>query len=377
MGEYIRPDKVSNIVDNLRNAHDRLETVISSIKAEQYIKNAQKLQNFLQQVKAYKITSLAGAEDIALIYDSLETLQKQKGSRFTNLINNLFERQSKQYKGENEIFESELALVIEAVALSIAKDKDFIIRQDFHITQGNAKATIQAMPEQMCEHVRKKIAQVSHKKISKALSAKELLAEKDQKIDIDSNELSTITIQANANKSLQEIFNILKEATITAKNYSSMSVNGFVKGVGLIKTNNGRTTLHLGNTNLYKSLYGPLQYIGYHNGEHKDIEQLIYSGLTVLSSASYSVETQKQVSTHFFHLRFTYELMGTGLINQQKQSKIAEYLIYNDPSRGGDTIWVQSTRALVLLMIDKNKTYTTAQALGDITLLKQIMENKA
>lgn len=135
------------------------------------------------------------------------------------------------------------------------------------------------------------------------------------KVDISSFSGS---IYANINPKWEQFINIFKGAKFTVKNYSS---------------GNGYEMIHLGNTDISKSLIGSLSNLGY---KEKEAVHIYYHAIS-------KAESQGE---HIFHLRFAYELTGGGLKDKKNKDILeADFFIYNDPA--SNNIWVRSTKEMI------------------------------
>ena len=112
---------------------------------------------------------------------------------------------------------------------------------------------------------------------------------------------------------------------------------------------------------LYKSITGVISEVYRSVNTQRDI---FFRGLSILngSDRTYSA-TPEEVNIHFSHMRFNYELRGTGLLDSSGNSSIAKYIIYNDPN--GDAVYVRDTASLILEEMNKNKQ---SNLFGGITL---------
>lgn len=116
-----------------------------------------------------------------------------------------------------------------------------------------------------------------------------------------------------------------KGARFTVKNYSSYSKY---------------ESIHLGHTDITKTLLSSLQDIGYNQKEALHIFE-----------HSLAYKDDAKISEHLLHLRFAYELTGGGLRDESgKKINSADFFIYNDPS--SNNIFVRSTKEMVANAMD-------------------------
>ena len=144
---------------------------------------------------------------------------------------------------------------------------------------------------------------------------------------------------------LKKYYNLLSNATFTAKNYASESTS-YNKHFGTFQRDLDADfpNLHLGNSDPYKAIFSSLQFLGYPSVIIKSAFFAAYWSLR------YKNEFSDDIGTHIWHLRFAYELTGRGSfysdINFSLLNNIgAKFLIYNDPA--SDFISVVSTNKLV------------------------------
>jgi hypothetical protein len=107
----------------------------------------------------------------------------------------------------------------------------------------------------------------------------------------------------------------------------------------------------LGNTNPFKAMYGALTDLGY----DADSAVHIYSHSKMSYKKNANIISR---NNDIFHLRFMYELTGSGLIDTEtlvdaetrKPLGSVDFLIYNDPS--SDKIFVKSTKEMIAEILD-------------------------
>lgn len=191
------------------------------------------------------------------------------------------------------------------------------------------------------------------------------LAEKEQKrlstqvqgatgkVDI-SGKAVTLNYSKQLPSNVERLMELMKDATFSAKNYTSFNSFDIHN-----KKDLSEIGLHLGNTNLYKAVTGALSELqmGY-----KQQTRFFFRGInTILNNTnSYGSITAQ----HFAHLRFVYELRGSGLLDENGLVMPVKYLIYNDPN--SDAIYVKDTASIILEALDSATRQNNL--LGDITL---------
>ena len=192
------------------------------------------------------------------------------------------------------------------------------------------------------------------------------------KIDVAGPNITmTMDIQFDSPE-LEKYYNLLKDATFTAKNYKSESkawnkhFGSFVRDLETDIPN-----IHLGNSDPYKAVFSSLQFLGYPT---EVIKSAFYAAYWRLK---YKNIESDDIGSHIWHLRFAYELTGRGshytdIAFSALDIIGARFLIYNDPS--SDFISVTSTAELIkeVLLDGQSKE----NPFGDsITIAKSHLKN--
>lgn len=98
----------------------------------------------------------------------------------------------------------------------------------------------------------------------------------------------------------------------------------------------------LGRSHFYRAFSGPLLDLGY---DIRTTNSAIFAGQNV-------VDRKENVAQHFFHLRYIYELTGSGIIyTDGGYLGEVKYLIYNDPAT--DNIYVKSAAEILEEVLSK------------------------
>lgn len=219
---------------------------------------------------------------------------------------------SRNLWGADDVFEAELRTFLNAAAKqAIPKGK---IKQSAELV-GNLSGNIS---KGLMQGVEKFLKQ----KISQEVSGNELIS----KPEFRSGKVDVISfngiISSQINPQWREFIKAFQGAKFTVKNYSSK---------------NGNEIIHLGNTNITKSLLGSLKNIV---GKDKEAIHIFYHSL------AYGEKGNQIVGQHILHLRFIYELTGGGLYDKSgKRIDEADFFIYNDPN--SDNIYVRSTKEMI------------------------------
>lgn len=141
-----------------------------------------------------------------------------------------------------------------------------------------------------------------------------------------------INISGEETSQVLKIYNLLKGATFSLKNYDSnirqYAKDWWTKG------------LKLGGASFARSIGASLSSLGY---KPDDIFNL-------LKSNQEKYQTDKNIQNHFDHLAFIYELTGGGMRLKDNKLEYAKFFIFNDPS---GKLYVRSSRELLKRMFDE------------------------
>ena len=152
---------------------------------------------------------------------------------------------------------------------------------------------------------------------------------------------------------LEKIMILLNNATFSAKNYSS--INSKAEALNEIYP-----TLKIGKSNPYRAYAGAL-------------ESLKYNYITIVSSFISANKEREKTAQHIYHLRFIYELAGTGITNSNgNYEKEVKYLVYNDPT--GSNIYVESVAKIISEIL--NLQTPIEDPFKGITIKKQYFKNQ-
>lgn len=145
-----------------------------------------------------------------------------------------------------------------------------------------------------------------------------------QKTDVQGQK---VIINGAPSAELLRIYNLLKDATFTAKNYLDIFNNSFYS-----------KSLKLGSSNIFRSFYSVLS----------DLNYPMPTIISALQSSYYTWEKRPIIALRLNQIKFVYELIGAGQI-----AKLPKYLIYNVPNSG--QIYVESTAKIIqdFLMSDR------------------------
>lgn len=317
--------------------HSKLTTSISN-GMETEKNNAAKLQKFFQEIKMYAqkdpktLSTLAKqSAEISMIKNILDTIQLRSKYRL-NMSNFLRKRGGAR-------FENETNRILDAVFYSVANlEKSFLPENGGLLDFRTGKKTGNVFAGEISKGFLKALAQ--HDQIQITDPYDHLMENKQIKMDIDasSNPFLKIIVREDASPRLIEIYNLLKDATFSNKNYDSYEM--IDKEIFRPRQNNTfLDDLHMGNTVMTKAVYGPLRYLGF------GTEESIKLAFKIANSKTGDNEYE-----HGYHLKSFYEITGAGL-KSAGQYKLVKYILFNDPHGG---IYVKSAREMALKLINAN-----------------------
>ena len=316
--------------------HRKMDAKYSK-KNEDLKMNAKKLEEFFQELKlAARNGNSKDFVNSAILNQILEGIQSH--SRGNAKIENLFRGRSNSYL-QGKRFEDELTKVILTVMENVAADPSKIQRKEISIGTrvGSPLNDISKMVDDMETEVVKGVGEGVLEKIrhNDAATLQEFYS-KDVQGKIDARGYR-IDVRANANPQMLEIYELLKDATFSAKSYSSLTWDSILKE-NVLSTN---ASITLGKSHYYRAFSGPLLDLGY---DILTTNSAIFAGQNMIGK-------KENVAQHFFHLRYIYELTGSGIIytNGGYLGEV-KYLIFNDPA--SDSIYVKSAAELLEDILD-------------------------
>lgn len=343
MALYDRNEDFSVILNNVHNA------MMAKMKRNTSKKEALELQSILSIIKKTakdfnKVeNSVIGNEMEQEFYDLIQTaymFQSQyHNSNFqpTSLFRRADARGKRvaKVKEADSIFEEDLAAIL--AAGEYLGGNTSITMQSF-LVGGQASGTrstksykginLTSIADETAEQLIQKLAEKENRKASTQIG------DATGKIDI-SGKAITLKYTKELPFHVERLMMLMKDATFSAKNYNSKTWSEDSK------KELSALGLHLGHTNLYKAVTGALSEVQL---GHKQQAAMFFRGMTTILYNSHGYE--ELARTHFSHLRFIYELRGSGLLDENGLVSSVKYLIYNDPS--SDAIFVKDTASIIL-----------------------------
>ena len=309
----------------LKEIHEKMyEEFVNNIKVREEIKKANALQTFFQNLKNdfSKPSNLRSSINNQIISSIL--------SKNPQLNPSLFFHHSG--RGGGFTFEKEIARVIQAVTNEVAQSSVVKIKD---LTIGQTSSSVQGLLEEhllepLTQSILKQVGTKTQKYIQDDLgqSSKQLyLAEVDGKIDVKGYDLN---INITESTELTDIYELLKDATFSAKSRSSLNRYG---------EEILNKYISLGKTNSYRALHSTLSYLGF---DHQNVNDFLSKSFNAIKKGT---KNSQEIISHLYHLQYGYELSGAGINYKGQNLGIAKYIIYNDPT--SDKIYVKSTREII------------------------------
>ena len=333
--------------------NDIHQQVRQKMKRENEKQQATQMESILRQIKhtislmrsdtSSSVVNIVNNELVELIN---QTFSQQKASHTTlssaTALFNRSHREVKSINGYDDIFEEQLNFLLKAAANMKG------INVNIPLGSGQDRATSAAL-NSLSKDVEQQIL-----KVTKEAAQNMQISIKQQERIVGESIISTsgkvdlktpyFNVYGDVNNIINRLLRVFSGKTFTLKNYASYTSK--LRSLDQID-------IHLGNTNLYKAVTGGLSEILLDSQAQNTI---YFRGMQILSGKSQDPDTAsaETINAHFAHLRFMYELRGSGLFTNGKSAQ-AEYIIWNDPS--SQNIVVRSTRDIVARYIDN---YTNA-----------------
>lgn len=350
--------KTQDFSQILQEIHDKMKDKINKRKndkkaeeIEKFLKEIKKTVKILSENKTKKLTIEKGI-DQELVNLIQQTLDMRLGKDTDITSTKLFGNRSKEIQAFNadDIFEEELSFLIKAAT----KMKKINLTSEILI--GGKSGSTQAMNTQFIKKFQEEIggsiiditndALKEQAKKYNSLKNKQIkkISARAIKSDIAIPKLE-ITGSLNKGDKIDKFLKLISGESFTLKNYQS-----YKEDTNTFKTLS-RIDIHLGNTNPYKAITGTLSEI-YKNVKAQ--QRIYYRGMIILAGKDKNEKTAtpEKVDAHFSHLKFIYELQGTGLIDKKSGKNIkAKYIIWNDPDT--ERVIVRSTDTIIKMYWQK------------------------
>lgn len=355
----------------LNDAHQR---IYSQLKLKETADKdriiAQQIQLFLQALKGKQdivatnpIDELLISQAQELLAPSLQILNAGRTSvtQGTKIFQTLFGHRHGRFNkegtllsgtatsfGGDDIFEEEFAAVLAAIegasTGSSSSVTSFLVGNEtanVNLDKTVLSPIIQDMMSQYANRLGRRISETKENPYYSGPTAK------SQKVDVKG---FSMNIYATVNPEWDTLFSLFQGRTFSLKNYASY-------------TKQEHANIQLGNTDYFKAIYGTLSEVGY---SQNAIEEIFYHGIGSLLSGKSS--NKGIVSTHFYHMRLIYELIGVGLYVDGEKLDGVDFLIYNDPDT--KNIYVRSTADILYELLESQNKLGRMSAFGAIQLEK-------
>ena len=342
-----------NTSEVYRDIHTKMkDKYINNLNIDTEIKNAQFLEQFLFNLKnidkntSHPIEALANLNYLELAEQA--TMRMPNARAASKLFRRTHDRNQKLLDGADDIFEQELNAVIQAFE-NVSLKNDILVKPSMSNTLvGQQTANI--IIETSLTAAQKAMIAGANKSKNENYTGP---VARSGKIDLQ-GAYAEIDISVQVKPEFQEFARLLQDATISAKNYSSQYWD---KGQQQ-KVDKDIISLHLGASDVFKAFVGGMSSLGYPTAV---IIKAFFAGYV-----NYTKYSNKDIGHHIYHMRFLYELRGSGLYDKEGNNlKEVKYLIWNDPAT--DNIKVFSTAAIIQSLL-QGKIQTSENPFGGIYL---------
>lgn len=311
---------------------------------------AKQIENVLVEIKRTAIELKQGKQNSAVLKTVKDEIVQLIQTTFNKQITahtalkepfNLFQRQHQRVQAvkADDIFEEQLGYLIEAAASmrQINVDIDLILGGQDIATTATINNLTKQMESQIISITNKAIQNQAKNINQKNPKLVRTIQAKAGKVDIRT---AVLEVEGKTDDIISNFLRVISGATFTLKNYKTKSW----KDGELTEKDLRKMKIHLGDSNPYKAITGALSEI-YPNIKIQNI--IYYRGMEILSGQSEPPDSASlsQVQQHFGHLRFIFELRGSGLIDEHGMKQTADFFIWNDPT--SEKIIVRSTAALI------------------------------
>lgn len=344
-------NKDHNINTELDEVHNRMIAKYNlKRKATSDVARAKQMEGYLRMFKALgnqRDDKIMPSFQNELESEAMKQIALDVGAALGINSYSLFRNQHKWYLdsqtrwGADDVFEAELSALLNVALERASINKTATINAGSTLVGNIAGNISQEFLQLMSENGQRIISSTSMP--SKLINTPQFRA---GKVDVTGYK-GNFDITADIDSQWQNFIRIFSGAKFTVKNYSSTSSS---------------EVIHLGRSNIMKSILGELDELNYpiRNALH-----IYYHSIN-----SYNKKKTKTVGHHILHLRFAYELSGGGLYDSQgNRLDAADFFIYNDPS--SNNIWVRSTKDMIANAMDYLDSSIGNPITSGVVILKQ------
>ena len=291
----------------LKEVH-ALEEQKYKTKYSRSIENAKKLQKFLQEVKY----SFNHPEDGKFLENYAVNAVVSWIKENTRVKKHLFTLAGREGGFR---FERDLTKVIEAVFSQVGEEGFEFDESQVLIGGKTGTVNLKNWLNKDVQKILKMTGAKAEKYFEDSLgnvAKKYYLPEVDGKIDVQGYH---IRVSGTANPELVNIYNLLKDATFSAKSYATFS-----QRTGQDLSSYGITLGKKGN--LFRAIYSTLENL--HLYDEDTIISAFYAGHKMVQKGN------TEIANHLFHLKYIYELTGGGIYYEGVNLGEVKYLVYNE-----------------------------------------------
>lgn len=332
----------------INDVHPKMENLYqANDKLGEKINKANELQKFLNDLQeaARNYSHPTNKKELTIVrQNALDTIlyniQNSKKGQYN--VANLFQRRG------GTSFEREVADVFAAITKEVCTEMSinsdaFMIGSNLGNVEGIDAAVItEKIPQEFLQKINIKTQKVINKDTEEAKKIY-YIADVAGKIDVSTN-TTNLEVKAYPNQKLLEYYKLIEKANFSLKNYASMTwdklAEALVEAVG-------RDKIHLGESSIVRSIYASLGKLGF---DEDTRISAIFAGYNTIKRKRVHAAA---VETHFYHLRYGYELAGYEITYGGISYGDVDYLIFNNPD---GAIYVKSTAEIL------NKVITTESA---------------
>lgn len=356
MNEKMQNEIVSK---NLDNRAKEIENFLKTIKEE--------VLNLREQNKTpYYILNDARENVYQIVADATHKIMQSHSLIKSGSSLFLRSHKVKHIQQAGDIFEEQFAGLVASLLQKNNKQSNVNITM---FLTGNQLVSLTAIDE-LTKEQKKEIIEMTNqavkiqaermqKKTPQSLKNIEKIQANIGKADVS---VPYIHIEEDGDPFIKKFLQAISGANFSLKNYSSFKKDVEERIVEKEATN---IKLHLGDTVLPKSVMGALSEIL----QVEEQQGVFYRGMEILSGRSEDPDTAtyEEVSKHFSHLRFIYELRGSGL-TQNGSLQTVDFIIWNDPD--SEKIAVRSTASLILSRWQSYSSLFSSVSMAASALLK-------
>lgn len=371
--------KNHELAEDLKQVHDIVDhrfKLRKSATADE--KKAKKMEKYLREFKRLGTSKMNEAVNdknseinLSLEEQAMQQIAQSvgaaigvgqiKGYDLFRIRHQAYNKGSKILQGADDIFELELATLLQKVGekaiqnpVNISMGVGVVGGETGNVSSKGLKDLEKALSDGIVKDISQTIVNNAESLTEKVTNESEIITRpvaRSAKVDVTGYNTSW-TISADIQPIWEDFIKTFTGVKCTVKNYSSDSTID---------------TIHLGNSDLYKVFYGTMT-------DTLNIKPRSAAVHTYFHSIYSDNITDEDVAPHILHLRFIYELTGGGLYTVDEFGKehrldSADFFIYNDPVT--ENIYVRSTKSMIAQFINSKEISGLGNPLhSNIAILK-------